>query len=35
MSAAIMLRSFAAVLGCVLGVAAARGETPWTAALTQ
>ena len=35
MSAAIMLRSFAAVLGCVLGVAAARAETPWTATLTQ
>ena len=35
MSAGVMLRSFAAVLGCVLGGVPARGETPWTAALTQ
>src|SRR3982074_102926 len=35
MSAAIRLRSFAAVLVCVLGVGQARGETPWTAVLTQ
>jgi len=35
MSAAIILRSFAAVLLCVLGVVPARAETPWIAALTQ
>jgi hypothetical protein len=35
MSAAIMLRSFAAVLVCVLGVVPARAETRWTDALTQ
>jgi hypothetical protein len=35
MSAGIMLRSFAAVLVCVLGVGQTRGETPWTAVLTQ
>jgi hypothetical protein len=35
MSAAIRLRSFAAVLVCVLGVEQTRGETPWTAVLTQ
>jgi hypothetical protein len=35
MSAAIILRSFAAVLVCVLGVVPARAETPWIAALTQ
>jgi len=35
MSAGIMPRSFAAVLVCVLGVGQTRGETPWTAVLTQ
>jgi len=30
-----MLRSFAALLVCVLGVGQTRGETPWTAVLTQ
>src|SRR5882762_8636533 len=35
MSAGIMLRSFAAVLVCVLGVGQTRGETAWTAVLTQ
>src|SRR3982074_1893665 len=35
MSAAIRLRAFAEVLVCVLGVGQARGETPWTAVLTQ
>jgi hypothetical protein len=35
MSAGIRLRSFAAVLVCVLGVGQARGETPWTDVLTQ
>ncbi len=35
MSAGIMLRSFAALLVCVLGVGQTRGETPWTAVLTQ
>jgi len=35
MSAGIMLRSLAAVLVCVLGVGQTRGETPWTAVLTQ
>jgi hypothetical protein len=35
MSAGIRLRSFAAVLVCVLGVGQTRGETPWTAVLTQ
>ena len=35
MSAVIMLRSFAALLVCVLGVGQTRGETPWTAVLTQ
>jgi len=35
MSAGVMLRSFAAVLVCVLGVGQTRGETPWTAVLTQ
>jgi hypothetical protein len=35
MSAAIRLRSFAAVLVCVLGVGQTRGETPWTTVLTQ
>lgn len=35
MSAGIMLRSFAAVLVCVLGVGQTRGETPWTDVLTQ
>ena len=35
MSAGIRFRSFAAVLVCVLGVGQTRGETPWTAVLTQ
>jgi hypothetical protein len=35
MSAGIRLRSFAAVLVCVFGVGQTRGETPWTAVLTQ
>ena len=35
MSAGTGLRSFAAVLVCVLGVGQTRGETPWTAVLTQ
>ena len=35
MSAGIMLRSFAALLVCVLGVGQTRGETPWTDVLTQ
>jgi hypothetical protein len=35
MSAAIILRSFAAVLVCVLGVVPSRAETQWIAALTQ
>src|SRR5260370_8939357 len=35
MSAAIIVRSCAAVLGCVLGVVPARAETPWITALTQ
>jgi len=35
MSAGIRLRSFAAALVCVLGVGPTRGETPWTAVLTQ
>jgi len=35
MSAGIRLRSFAAVLVCVLGAGQARAETPWTDVLTQ
>jgi hypothetical protein len=35
MSAAIRLRSFAAVLVCVLGVGQTRAETPWTAVLIE
>ena len=35
MSTGITLRSFAAVLVCVLGVGQTRGETPWAAVLTQ
>jgi hypothetical protein len=35
MSAGIRIRSFAAVLVCVLGVGQTRGETPWTAVLMQ
>jgi len=35
MSAGIRLRSFAAVLLCVLGVGQTHGETPWTAVLSQ
>src|ERR1700730_5127405 len=35
MSAGIRLRSIAAELVCVLGVGQTRGETPWTAVLTQ
>jgi hypothetical protein len=35
MSAGIRLRSLAAALVCVLGVGQTRGETPWTAVLTQ
>ena len=35
MSAGLRVRSFAAVLVCVLGVGQMRGETPWTTVLTQ